>query len=243
MVVTIPTNNANLSPLVQLAMSKDIDPDRLDKLLEVQIAYEGNEAKKAFSAAMAKCQKEMPMIVRKAENKQTHSNYAKHEDICRNIKPVYTEHEFSLSFHEGEAKKPEYIRTICDVTHSLGHSKQYFIDLPSDGAGIQGNANKTAIHAKGSTFSYGRRYLTLMIFDLATYDDNDGNTTAEPIKLVTKTQVDKVEKLIKDNNLDLHAFLKYIKKDSIESIPALSFDWCVEQINNVIKNRKAKEAQ
>lgn len=237
---------ASLSPLVQLAMSKDIDPERLDKLLEVQISYEANEAKKAFSAAMSECQKEMPMIVKNAENKQTSSTYAKHEAVCKAVKPIYTEAGFSLSFHEGTAKQPEEIRTICDVAHSLGHSKQYYIDLPSDGAGLKGNANKTPIHAKGSTFSYGRRYLTLMIFDLATYDDNDGNTgnsAAEPAKLITKTQVNKLRKAIKDNDRDEAAFLKYIKKDSLEEIHELSFSWCMEQIKKAANNQKAKAAK
>jgi len=239
----IKTQPSSLSPLVQAAMENKHDPAYLKEMLEVQKEYEANEAKKAFSMAMAECQKEMPMIVRNAENQQTSSKYAKHEMICKLIKPVYTEHGFSLSFHEGESKKEDEIRILCDVDHALGHSKQYYIDLLIDDKGIKGSVNKTGVHAKGSTFSYGRRYLTLMIFDLATYDDNDGNV-APPPELITQEQADTIKQRIKEHDLGLTAFMNWLRADlkcnSIEEINVKAFDLVIKRVNSAIRAQEKK---
>lgn len=62
--------------------------------------------------------------------------------------------------------------------HVGGHCKRYEGDFPLYKAGAKGNDNKTAIQATGSTFSYARRYLTYLIFNLTVADeDTDGNGT------------------------------------------------------------------
>jgi hypothetical protein len=179
----------------------------MKQLLDVQITIMDRQAKIEFDEAMAECQAEMAdvRIIKNATNKQTNSSYANHEIICAAIKPIYTRHGFRLSFSEGKAEIESEIRITCAVTHKKGHTEKFWIDLPADGAGIKGSVNKTPIHAKGSTFSYGRRYLTLMIFDLATYDDNDGNQSgnqngsqSEPQAQV-KTLPCYPEKLFKEN--------------------------------------------
>ena len=232
---------ASLSPLVQMAMDKDFDVDKMDKLLAVQKDWEANEARKAFCVAMAACQKEMPMIVKTAENNQTHSLYARHEMICKLIKPVYTRHGFSLSFSEGVAKIDSEIRTLCDVDHSQGFSKNYYMDLPRDDKGMQGKANKTPIHGKASTFSYGRRYLTMMIFDLATYDDNDAQTRpAEPIPPISQDQLAEINDLIKtirdaDIPFDDAKFLQRCKAESIETLPSINYTGAINLLWEKLK--------
>lgn len=237
----VTTAQKELTPMMRVieaaVMSPEVDAGKMKQLLDIQITIMDREAKQAFSAAMASCQKEMPLIVRTAENQQTNSSYAKHEVICKMIKPVYTKHGFSLTFHEGKADVDGEIRTICDVEHEMGHSKQYYIDLPKDNAGIKGNVNKTPVHAKGSTFSYGRRYLTLMIFDLATYDDNDANVAPT----ITEEQVLILHSKITDNNIPLDKFLAYIKTQDIGAIPAKAFDYVNRELDATIKNRQSKK--
>lgn len=209
--------------------------------MDMQITIMDRNAKQAFAAAMSSCQREMPMIVRNAENKQTSSSYAKHEMICKEIKPIYTSHGFSLSFHEGDARDDAEIRTICDVEHELGYSKTYHIDLPADGAGIKGNANKTAIHAKGSTFSYGRRYLTMMIFDLATYDDNDASVAPDKPKISEEQELT-IDAMLSENEIDKDKFLswlnKSVKAESIAAINVNSYDSVIRQIKTNIKRKE-----
>ncbi len=166
------------------------DITQLEKMMELQERWEANQAKKAFHESMTKAQNEMPVVPRDKKNSQTNSMYSKHETIVTLAKPIYTGAGFSLMFYEGETKKENHIRIMCDVRHEQGHMETRFIDLQLDMTGIQGKVNKTGIHGAGSTFSYGRRYLTCMIFNIPTGDDNDGNQPKpeEETELTPKSQ-------------------------------------------------------
>lgn len=164
------------SGLLAMAVQRGADPVQLGQLLDLKERYDREEARKAYAEAMTAVQNEAPVIAKDALNKQTASQYAKLEAINAGLVPVYTKHGLSLSFSQGEAEKPEHIRIQCQITHKLGHTENRYVDLPLDMTGIAGTVNKTAIHATGSTYSYGRRYLTCMIFNVSTGDDDDGQS-------------------------------------------------------------------
>jgi hypothetical protein len=84
----------------------------------------------------------------------------------------------SLSFDTGKADEENYVRVLCTV--ALGrHERSYHIDMPADGKGAKGNDVMTKTHAVGSAVTYGRRYLLLMIFNVAIGEnDDDGNALA-----------------------------------------------------------------
>lgn len=224
-----------LSVIENAAINPDVDTSKMQALLDMQITIMDRNAKQSYAAAMTSCQSEMPLIVKTAENKQTNSKYAKHEMICKQIKPIYTKNGFSLAFSEGEARVEHEIRTVCVVTHELGFSKEFYQDLPVDDAGIKGTTNKTPVHGRSSTFSYARRYLTLMIFDLATYDDNDGNVMPKIESYQTeawqeareyymscyehKIAIDGVRDSLADNDLDAAAeYLFSLSNKELSSI-------------------------
>jgi len=210
--------------------------ENLERLYELYEKDQKRQSEQAYAQAMAECQAEMPMIVRDAENDQTNSRYSKHEAICKAIKPIYTKHGFSLDFSEGKADKEDEIRTVCEISHKQGYSKTRYIDLPTDMTGIKGSVNKTRIHGKGSTFSYGRRYLTLMIFDLATYDDNDANI----VERISEEQVNTIHSKITDNGLTLQAFLNWAKVKKVEDISVNAYELVINEIDRVIKLRTKK---
>lgn len=165
-----------LSTIEKAATQDNVDVDKMKALLDMQERVFNKNAEIAFNEAMSKCQSVMPSITRDAQNQQTSSKYAKFESILKVAKPVYTSHGFSLSFGTDNSPIAEHIRVTCEAMHSGGHSKHYFVDLPPDLAGIKGSVNKTAMHATGSTYSYGKRYLLCMIFNIAVADeDDDGN--------------------------------------------------------------------
>lgn len=161
--------------MIRMAVQGGADLEKLQGLLDIQLKWEANEARKAYSANMVLVQKEMPSIGKALKNEQTHSKYAALDEIICQAKDVYTLHGFSISFYEGTTDKPEHIRVCADVIHSMGHKETYFYDVPMDGKGIRGNANMTMIHGKASSTSYGRRYLMCMIWNIPTGDDDDGN--------------------------------------------------------------------
>lgn len=171
----IPDNSP--AGLLAIAVQRGTDADQLGKLLDLQERWEAGQARKAYAAAMKAVQGEAPKIAKEATNTQTKSQYALLETINAGLVPVYTRHGFSLSFSQGQTEAEGHIRIVCDVSHEAGHSEVKHVDLPLDMTGIAGTVNKTAIHATGSTYSYGRRYLTCMIFNVSTGDDDDGQAS------------------------------------------------------------------
>jgi hypothetical protein len=189
----VPTNEtaAILQVIERAATNPDVDIDKMERLFSMHERMKQREAERAFADAMAAAQAEMPVVVRNLRNNQTNSRYADIAAIAKAVNPIITKHGFSLSFGTDASRLDDHYCITCTVSHEGGHSKHYQADIPADGTGMKGNANKTATHAFGSTMSYGRRYLTLLIFNIATGDDDDGNRAgAGPV--ITDSQRDEL---------------------------------------------------
>ena len=166
-----------------LTERSDIDADKVEKFLDMQERILDREAKTEFFAAMNRVQAELPVIEHDKLNKQTGSMYARLEQIVKTIKPIYTKHGFSASFTEAPCAADNYIRVEGALRHKDGHVEDhYWTEMPLDKTGIKGTVNKTDIHATGSAFKYARRYLTCLMFDVATADyDDDANAAEDPL--------------------------------------------------------------
>lgn len=169
---------SNPMEMVARALEKGVDPQMLQQFMDLQERYESNEARKAYAADMVKCQKQMPTVMAQVEGEKTGSLYAKMGHINQLITPIYTKAGFSISFGHGVAATEGEIRTTARVLHKLGHYEDFFIDLPPDMAGAQGTVNKTAIHARASSNTYGQRYIVKGIFNLSILSEDDDGTLA-----------------------------------------------------------------
>ena len=214
--------------LIQMAMDKDMDADKLEKLMQLHERAQDREAEREFAEAMNACQSELPRIVRDATNSQTNSKYARLESLDNQIKPVYIKHGFALTFGTDTSPIEGHIRVTCTCQHVGGHKRLYQGDFPLDDVGIKGNANKTAMHATGSTMSYGRRYLTLMIFNLVMGgEDNDGNRQ-RPVTPITEEQVAQIEDWIVTTDADKAKFLQAFRIDKVSDLPAAKYQNAID---------------
>lgn len=197
---TTSESTAMLTMIQRAATDPAFDADKMQKMMEMYERHTDRTAAAAFNAAMVRAQAEIGPVFRDKFNAQTSSSYAALESIDRKISPVYTAHGFSLSFGTGDSALVGHIRTLCDCMHEAGHTKQYHVDLPIDSAGIKGSVNKTGVHAAGSTFSYARRYLTMMIFNVVlTNEDDDGNGSGPepaPEPVITSGQAAQLDALL-----------------------------------------------
>lgn len=158
------------------ARDPSIDIDKLQRLLDMREAAEQRQTERAFDAAMSAAQAEMRPVTRDANNPQTRSRYATYFAMDQALRPIYTEHGFSLSFNTRPCETAADILVLCRVAHRTGHSREYSIVMPADGRGIKGGEMMTRTHATGSAVTYGQRYLLKMIFNVATGEaDDDGN--------------------------------------------------------------------
>jgi hypothetical protein len=173
-----------------LANGVDIDVDKIDKVLSMADRREDKEAKKAFFAAISLVQSEVEGVYKTKKNNQTNSMYATLDDVIEVAKPIYTKHGFSVIFSEGKADVEGNIRICADVLHKDGHERAYHHDLAIDDKGIKGSVNKTQIHGKASSISYGRRYLMCMIWNIPTPDNDGNNTNKKPVVIAFPTDLE-----------------------------------------------------
>ena len=227
--------------MMQVLLEKNIEPEKIEKLLAIQERWEANEARKYFAKDFAAAQAEIRPVAEKAKNQQTNSKYALLEDVIGIAQPIYTKYGFSIIFYEGDTPKPDHIRINADVLHSLGHKETYYYDVPSDGLGIKGNVNMTKIHAKASSTSYARRYLMCMIWNIATHDD-DGNAGGGDgvVEVITDKQKSTIVDLLNSKGITDVRLLKYLGYESLDQILAKDFNKAVTSIK-ATPEKKGKE--
>ncbi|MBS0227631.1 MAG: ERF family protein [Proteobacteria bacterium] len=176
----VPAMASDSSALTQAIITAAHDPsvqiEKMERLLAMHERIAARDAEQQFNIAMAAAQSSMGRVSADAVNPQTRSQYATYAQLDRHLRPIYTTHGFALSFDEGSGAPENYVRVLCYVSHTAGHTRTYRCDIPADGKGAKGGDVMTKTHAVGSGKSYGKRYLLKDIFNVAVgEDDDDGN--------------------------------------------------------------------
>lgn len=226
--------DALISVIERAAMNPSVDIDKMERLLQMQERVMARQAEMAFHTAMAECQSEMEPVVRNAQNTETRSTYAKLDAIAKAIDPIIHRHGFAVTFGTSDSPMEGHYRVTCKVTHREGHSEPYHADVPVDLTGPKGTVNKSKTHAFGSTLSYGRRYLKLLAFDIATEDD-DGNAAAKPVETISEDQFNKLRDLLEKTGTPETALLGYYRVGSLNLFPAEKFAGAVKFLEAKLK--------
>lgn len=239
---TVENYEASLIDLIARAASDPaFDVGKLEKLVSMQERVVARNAEIAFNASMQAAQAAMPRVTRDAMNDHTKSRYARLETISAAIKPVITDHGFSLSYGTDHSPLDNHYGVTCLVAHSAGFSRLYRADIPIDANGAKGVSNKTATHAFGSTMSYGRRYLLLMVFDIAlTNEDDDGQAAgrrqnpqqqiASDGDVISDEQAGKLRSALTEAGGDIDRFLRFFKIECLPDLPAARFGEAMRMI-------------
>ena len=182
--MSITTTTTNNGPLVSFIERAAKDPEfdiaKFGELLRMQREIERDQARRAFDAAMSDAQAQMMPVVRDAKNSHLNNKYARLETIDNAIRPVYTDHGFSVRYGSAQCPTEGSIRIVCTVAHSGGFYEEHYLDAPLGNAGAMGGRTATTpVQAIGSAITYLRRYLLGMCFNvvLADEDDDDGEGT------------------------------------------------------------------
>jgi hypothetical protein len=167
------TQQTNPMQLVELAINKDADIDKLERLMQMQERWEAREAEKAFNVALSDFQHKCPRIEKR---KQAHNyKYAPLGDIIEQIKS--TLHECGLSYTFQNVHDANGISVTCTITHVAGHSKSTSMTVNPDTSG-----SKNAIQAIGSAQTYGQRYTLIGALGITTADEDIDGRLPEQYK-------------------------------------------------------------
>ena len=171
--------DAWLSMIERAARDPSVDVSKMERMFEMRERVMKTSAEQAFNASFVAVRAAVGPVIKNQKNPQTNSRYADLFAIADVLDPIMTENGFAATFGTADCPLENHYRITGTLLHAQGHSKEYRVDVPVDGAGIKGQTNKTATHAFGSTMTYGRRYLKVAMFDIS-ITDNDGNRRREP---------------------------------------------------------------
>ncbi len=184
--------------LLALAISKDLDVDKLERLMAMQEQWLARVAKESYYAAMSRFQATVPELKKskvvdftsKRTGERTVYAYAPLDSIVSQIKTPLEQCGFSYRW---EFDETDLISVACIITHKDGHSEHTKMTAPADDSG-----KKNTVQQRGSTLTYLERYTLIGALGLATADsDNDGRSS-EPV--AEKTTAEKIIE-IRDNLL------------------------------------------
>ncbi len=194
------------------------DLEKLHGLLELQIKYEANEAKKAYHVAMSNFKANAPDIVKDKQVafKEVKYKHASLFNVTKSISVALSQHGLSASW---SSKQNGGVTVTCKIIHVLGHSEETSLTAQPDASG-----SKNSIQQIGSTITYLERYTLLMLTGLATADQDDDGHKVASVETISEEQLSKVRDCIDNMAVDKDKFCIHFKIDSIENLPKDKFN-------------------
>ena len=231
--------------LVEQAMEKDWDLERLKQIIDLQVAQEKRSAEAEFNEAFNAAQAEMPKVIKDKKNLQKNTHYASLDAVSSVVTPIATKHGFSPSFGEVTPTTDTIIpegcrRFVLRITHLSGHFREFFGDYPLDGKGAQGKDVMNAIQGYVSTRSYAQRVITCGAWNIApSGTDQDGNDVSDTITQSQVEVLDNMVRTMKEKGIpfDLKKFMTFLslpETDGLSSIPVTKFNMCVSSLSGKI---------
>lgn len=229
--------------LLEVSKVKDGDVAKTKEILAMIRAEEDRVSERCYNEALLAAQTEIPPIKRDTFNKHTKSFWARLEKISRVVDPIARKHGFSLSYGMETSPLPDHYRVICDVSHRDGHRRRYDADVGMDSKGPKGEGNKSLAQGSGSSITYARRFLKVMIFDVVVEGmDNDGNGAearratvidsepGEAVVLVSDKQAETLVDLIESKGRTRAAFCKAWQIDKVGDLPAADYQTAIDKL-------------
>lgn len=170
--------------LLQMAVSQNLDVEKLERLMQLQREWKKDQAREAFVEAMNAFKKSPPVIAKNKHVKITPKDPTKYgaeydhatlDNVCDKITKALSAHGISHRWTIDDSTQP--MKVTCVLTHELGHSEETAMRGNPDETG-----SKNALQARSSTVTYLERYTLLAATGLATGvpdDDGNGGTNGE----------------------------------------------------------------
>lgn len=231
--VYVPKEDPLLAMIARAAADPATDVDKFERLMAMYDQHLAREAHRAYTAAMAEMQPELPEIAEKGEiyDKQGNiqSTYALWEDMQAKIKPVLARHGFALTFsvtHQGDR-----LSVTGKLSHRAGHVEETTLPLPLDSSG-----SKNTVQSYGSSTSYGMRYTARALLNLTSRgEDDDG--VAGGTKLISEGEREALELLIERAQADPAKFNQFLKVPSLDQLPARRYGFAERALMEALQKR------
>lgn len=232
------TENLPASPeteLIRLALERNLDVDKLEKLVALRFEMQTRQARMDFFAALAAFQRECPPIRHEKEAKIATKaggsyayTYAELDVIARKVNPILAKH--GLSYRWNTTIEGATLACECIVSHVAGHFESSRFVVPVESASAMSPQQK---YGAASTFAQ-RRSLSLALGLTTTDDDTDGAQVDETP--IDDDQATAIHDLLAEKGFDgdrLTRFLRYMDAPSVEKIRAADYQKAVTALQQV----------
>lgn len=182
--------------MINLAVSQGADIDKLEKLMQLQIRWEENEARKAYHVAFSAFKAEAVEVIKSTGITDGPLKGKKYADLATAVDaatPALSQHGLSATWKITKDEK-DWIECRCTITHVAGHSESTSFGGPPDAGGA-----KNAMQARASTLNYLQRYTFLAVTGLAAkYQDDDGNG-GDGLSAERRQQIGEIVRIMKSH--------------------------------------------
>lgn len=163
--------------LIRLAITKDLDIEKLERLIQLQRQRDEDLARQEFCDALSRFQGDVPPIGREDRvdaGRAGRRKYASLGTIFQAIREPMRRH--GLSFRFRQHQNGDQITVDCIVSHAMGHSEETSLSAAPDASG-----GKNPIQSMGSTVTYLQRYTLVAALGLTTVDDDTDGEDASAV--------------------------------------------------------------
>lgn len=203
--------------LLQTAVARGMQPDQLEKLMDLHERDQQRQAKDAFCRALTEFQAECPLIVK--DRKADRFKFASYDDVMKAVGPVLARHRLAVSF--GTEVSGAALKIVCTVRHGT-HADQtsHVVPLPAEM-----RVNDT--QKFGAALSYAKRYALCAALNIVVTDED---SDAVALDYITSDQVAEIEELVREKGANLNRFLEFAGAESIDKIHGARFNEVIDAL-------------
>lgn len=224
--------------LLKIVERSDIDPERLEKFLDLHAKTQARAASIAFFDALAGFQGDCPIITRSRKvdftsktGNNTKYSYAPVDEIVHIIKPSLVKWGLSFSFDIKKTDKESENELQVTIRHRGGHAEvtsYYYNPLHDDQRMNQSQRAKSAI-------TYAKRAGLENALGIVTADeDDDANRALDTT--VSPAQIEEIKRLMTQTKTEEKNLLKYLKIDSFDQLT----DFEAKKAIHSLKQKRSK---
>lgn len=211
--------------LVRLAIEQKVPVEVLERLVALQERAQERSARAAYFDAMAKFQSEVGPVPKtgviavpnRDGTKEVRSRFAPLSAIAEHIREPLTRN--GLMYSWDSTLEDGMVDVRCTVRHVDGHSETASFTFKASDASAPG---MNGVQVAGSARTYGERYSLIQALGLTTADpDDDGQGAGlDAGDVITPEQADTIRSMIEEVGADEAKFLRWLKVESVDAIPA-----------------------
>ncbi len=152
--------------LLKLAIDKDLDIGKLEKLIDLKNREDEKIGKKEFDNHFAQIQAKFPPVKRSKEGYGY--NYTPLEVMQKSHNPIIA--EFGFSYKWKEVSLPEGGKKVILIINGYGYTdEETSFDIPK----LEATKQQNAVQVLGSMSTYGKRYTFVSGFGITIEDEDD----------------------------------------------------------------------